>query len=733
MDSKRILLFFITAFSVFSAPGCSCDEGSQADGYDVSETDAPDSFDMPDALDGMDGPDAGDGECPEARRCGASCCDADERCWDAATATCIPDNGTCLDDDACINDTYCDGGVCVPYGVGDRGELNPDCRTEPEPLDHFTPDIQCEWPRPDEVDLVEPGSIDVRVPPLIGSLSGHGVPNIVFTSWGRGFPALVRAIRGDDCSTVWTSSVDAGNGDQDLALADVDDDSRLEIFGRSSDGVPFCLDYQGNVLWRGHDGGGEDVAVEPGLGQVAVAVADVDGASPPEVIVGLSVFDAVTGLLKLRGPDIGAIDHSRGIVPAIADIDDDGHLEAMTGRVVLDLVDGTEEDWPDGGHGFTAVAEMDSARPGPEIVAVTPGRSQIRVHASDGTLVWSASVPGGGGGPPTVSDLDGDGRAEFATAGNSYLTAFDLDCSEAVPDPAFCEDPDDSDGIVWSQASQDYSSGVTGSSVFDFEGDGPVEIVYGDECWTRVYDGKTGHVKFSAPHMSQTGYEYPTIGDVDGDFYTEFVVIHEWSDEGCTNEDPLSPGTFRESGRDYQGITVYRDLDDRWSPSRPLWTQHAEHYSQRNNDGTVASPEPASWLDHNSYRQNFPTGTAMDEPDLTARDITAPECDVDMAVQPLGATVCNRGTLPVAAGVLVTFRLDAADGEAICTAATEEILHPGDCTEVECDWIDVPLDEPHDVWAVADDDGTGAGAVNECYEGNNLAVAENVRCPPMIL
>ena len=47
------------------------------------------------------------------------------------------------------------------------------------------------------------------------------------------------------------------------------------------------------------------------------------------------------------------------------------------------------------------------------------------------------------------------------------------------------------DGVLWVQPSQDASSNVTGSSVFDFDGDGQAEAVYRDECFIRVYNGRT--------------------------------------------------------------------------------------------------------------------------------------------------------------------------------------------------------------------------------------------------
>jgi hypothetical protein len=43
---------------------------------------------------------------------------------------------------------------------------------------------------------------------------------------------------------------------------------------------------------------------------------------------------------------------------------------------------------------------------------------------------------------------------------------------------------------------------------------------------------------------------------------------------------------------------------------------------------------------------------------------------------------------------------------------------------VSCTWNDVPLNEEHDVWAVAD----GGDAVMECIEDNNRGVGV-IRCP----
>jgi hypothetical protein len=44
---------------------------------------------------------------------------------------------------------------------------------------------------------------------------------------------------------------------------------------------------------------------------------------------------------------------------------------------------------------------------------------------------------------------------------------------------------------LWSAPTDDTSSQVTGSSVFDFDGDGRNEVVYNDEVYIRIYPGQS--------------------------------------------------------------------------------------------------------------------------------------------------------------------------------------------------------------------------------------------------
>src|SRR5262249_41170493 len=148
-------------------------------------------------------------------------------------------------------------------------------------------------------------------------------------------------------------------------------------------------------------------------------------------------------------------------------------------------------------RGYVAVADFGTVTGGrldrtrkdgiAEIFVVSQGNAWIM--ALDGTIVYGPiALPGSSGrGPPPVGDFDDDGRPELAPAGSDSYTVFDPDC---VPDGGaqFC--PSGAvNGILWSVPSQDHSSNITGSSLFDFEGNGTAEAVYAHHRYTRICHG----------------------------------------------------------------------------------------------------------------------------------------------------------------------------------------------------------------------------------------------------
>jgi hypothetical protein len=119
--------------------------------------------------------------------------------------------------------------------------------------------------------------------------------------------------------------------------------------------------------------------------------------------------------------------------------------------------------------------------------------------------------------------------------------------------------------------------------LFDFNGDGWVEVVYRDEQKLRIYEGPTGTVLSHYDVTSGTILENPVVADVDLDDHAEVVV----PSHGQT-----------------QGIYVLEDPRDAWVAARALWNQHTYHITNVKEDGTIPDDETWNWEIWNNYRQN---------------------------------------------------------------------------------------------------------------------------------
>ncbi len=757
---------------------------------------------------GPDGP--GDG----LATCGGAVCIADQVCrYD----TCVPTPTACVDG-RCPDDQHCDTTTneCLPWGVGPGGTFDPACVREVVP-GVFFPGAQCEWLGPPTGDPF-PDHKNVLGSPMIADLGlGAGEftsPSIVFISYNYNdggaescqginpaYFGVIRVIDGATCAQVATlpGPVIAA---QSVALADLGGaDARPEIIAARQDGglIAYTRNAAGawTTLWTSADNYGDTFCNWTGL-----AVHDLDDDGVPEVLYQGAVYSAAGVLQNTPLPPTTLDPRSTGYIPVVADADGDGAPELISGPRLYDWDRATTEWVPaqaiGGVAGRVALADLGTfgAAPGaddrgaldgsPEIVVVQGGR--IHAYTVGGREVFTGALQGstpGDGGPPTLADFDGDGRVELASAGGTAYTVFDPDCVAGAA-PTVCASGR-ADGILWFQVSQDGSSNVTGSSVFDFEGDGRAEVVYADECFTRVYDGTSGQVVYSRFRRSCTWYENPTVADVDGDFNAEIVVNSNTNcaQIACPALDPIFDGvqcldnsdcpTTTTCGRETPGDTLGRcrcsadadcggdgfvcrdpiagpsaagrvcraenpgintafgvrviaDRVDRWVNTRPIWNQHA--YSVTNVDETGQVPRTSQWLRNwtqpglNNFRQNSP-GTGLGAG--ASPDLTIGGATVTCV--PGGARVavrvCNRGTEPVARGLGVAVYAGDPAGALGCQAQTTANLSPGLCQEVSCDW---PAAGSVGT-IVVDDRGTGTGANLECREDNNRLVIRGLNCP----
>ena len=477
--------------------------------------------------------------------CGAECCEAGELC--VADTACGRDGGPCTTSDDCTGDDYCDPTLmrCVPWGIPEGMDRDPDC-TRLAVAGSFAPTVQCEFREAPAGDAF-PAHLHVLTTPMVIDFAIDRGPDeprrpsivAVFddgVDGGSEQPSgVIRILDGRTCEqSAELGSLQLTSHSSPPAVGDLDGDGRAEIVANKAGGGLVAFTYDSGagawtVLWRSTTDGTTPYNVSGG-GWSGPSIYDLDDDGVPEVLrAGIVLSNQ--GVL-IDDASLGLNNYNSGIFGVVADVDSDGMMEFVAGNGV----------WQWGGaawvaesyvttvtaNGHVAIADF-GAFPGgndwpadtPEVAVVTSGT--IRVQTLDGTVVFGpVALPGAGnGGPPTIGDFDGDGRPELASAGANAYSVFDLDCAAA---PIGECASGTTDGILWSQRSQDASSNVTGSSIFDFEGDGSAEAVYGDECFIRVYDGESGDVLFSQARSSCTWYENPVIADLDGDFNAEIVI-----------------------------------------------------------------------------------------------------------------------------------------------------------------------------------------------------------------
>jgi len=539
-------------------------------------------------------------------------------------------------------------------------------------------------------------------------------------SWQRG---VLRAFSGDTGAPLWSAAAadEQLNGRTSIAGADLDGDGRAEIVGVIRPGAPagvvasqvIAFDDDGSVLWRSTQTDGvTPLAVSFDNGAPTIADLDQDGS--PEIILGAVVLDATGRLLWQRdgGGREGTNNGYSGGIAAVADVDLDGDPEIVTGHRAYEA-DGTPLWTATVPDGYPAIAQFD-ADPQPEVVLVASG-SVYLLDGITGAVEWGPiAQPGGGrGGPPTVADFDGDGLPEIGVAGAGSYSVYD---------------PDGSTAVLWSQPTEDFSSNVTGSSVFDFEGDGAAEVVYGDECYMRVFRGSDGMILLQLPSSSATIHEYPLVADVDADGNSEIVIVA--NDQAasirvqCLSSDATWDGARK-------GIFVYGDMRDQWVRTRRIWNQHAYHVTNVATNGMAPMVEVDNWSTPglNNYRQNVQGEGVFNAPDLTvlALEVILDGCP-DTAT--LRARISNEGSLGVPAGVPVAFRegTPAMPGMLLGVVATTVPLLPGATTVVELASAPLSGAPPYEFVATVDDDGTGAGIVVECDEDDNEGAIGDLDC-----
>jgi len=550
----------------------------------------------------------------------------------------------------------------------------------------------------------------VRGVPAVADLWQDGHPEIiaVFSSslpMGKG---VLTVLHGDGSGEVW--SRDAG-----LAFAtgatvgDVTGDGIAEILvvhSLGSDlpitpGIYTVMAYSrdGAPVWESAQFSNLDFDYATGI-----SVADMDHDGNVEVVAGRVILNGADGSTRgVGGQGKGCYGHmpsitggdpvTEGALSLVTDINLDGIDEVITGNAWYDPDGRTIWRNADEHDGMPAVANLDDD---PEGEIVLSSFNTVRALDNDGTPLWGPLEVQGANivSAPAIADLDFDGSPEILVAGGNQIVALHADGTQ-----------------LWSHPATD-ESGATGASVFDFEGDGRLEVVYIDEVEIMVLDGATGQLKFhTTDHASDTMMDYPVIADVDADGHAEIIVGH---------------------ARFTRGLSVFGDAMDSWAPARPLWNQHAYSMTNINDDLTVPTNPAPSFTTHNTWHAGTaPSADRVGYQELGAELVTS--CDIacpEGSYYVLGRVV-NHGGVEAPAGIPVSvYTRTQGVSFLLQTKITEEVIPAGTTGEV----LTFNL-SPEDLAGVgelvlrADDDGTGQGSYAECSEDDNEATLYGPFCP----
>ena len=471
-------------------------------------------------------------------------------------------------DGSCSNDPACDG-----IFLGNDAK----CSVPPPQFPQFTMTL----------DFASPNETTNHLSRMaIGDLDRDGIPELI--SMNR-YTKKIFILNGNDGSIKREATV-TWEPQWEVAIANLDNDNCGEIFfigyqnppGPSNDGIYlFAYDCNLNFLWQT----AERLRGDP----INYGLADFDGDGLVELYAKDEIYDAKTGvrIIKSTAATYNRINGG----PVAVDISGDSKLELINGLSIyqvnlgtrtldagsLTLLSSRPEYFIRNEYNATSVADfnldgfLDIIASGSEtsnnntttIFYWDVQNNVVKTYrdlASDyGPNGWS-----NGTGRVNIADLDGDGNLNASYVSGKYLYALKGDLT-----------------LLWRIVINEETSGYTGCTLFDFNGDGKSEIVYRDEQFLYIIDGTDGSVYNQKTCISRTNREYPIVADVDADGSTELCVT-------CGFDDVLAKTNFSNLNFSrFSHIRVFKSAAEPWVPARRVWNQHGYFVVNINDDLTV--------------------------------------------------------------------------------------------------------------------------------------------------
>ncbi|OWY23672.1 hypothetical protein C7N43_12655 [Sphingobacteriales bacterium UPWRP_1] len=305
------------------------------------------------------------------------------------------------------------------------------------------------------------------------------------------------------------------------------------------------------------------------------ALADFDQNGTVEIYTRGIILDGASGNILVTLPE--TVSGSSPILPyrcsVAADLLPDSFctdcqgLELIIGNKIfsINLVSGNavlQSIAADFGVGFTSIADWDLD--GDLDVLVYDGEFGTNFK---GFYVWDGQTPlilGSFSDPGAligarvcIGNVDDDPYPEaiYKTVTNLYVVDNDFD-------------------LIWQTSIDENGTGMTPATVFDFNGDGKMEVIHRDENSLEVYTGDSGQLLDEKSCYSITGYEVVVIADSNNDGEADILTT-------CNN----SPSTISNSNEGH--IRMFHSAASPWMPARNVWNQQGYFNVNINNNLSI--------------------------------------------------------------------------------------------------------------------------------------------------
>ena len=439
--------------------------------------------------------------------------------------------------------------------------------------------------------------------------------------------------------------------------------------------------------------------------------ADIMGDPIPELICGNTIYQvnivsrtdmSLNSVNIIKTVNIPAHIPQDGNV-AVADFNMDGQLD------VLVVIDGTPNSTTDSSY----------------IYAYDPVSEQLLFTHSKYCKTVSF---------PLVGDIDGDGFLDYIYI--DYQTPVSISRINAL---SF--NPTSGLQTKW-QATHADESGQTSMTLFDFNQDGIMEIVYRDQDRLRIINGSgkshvTGNDTISCYNLyslsmsAGTWKEYPVVADVNGDGAAEIVTCGR-----------VSSGLGWIGGQ----LLVIGGVHS-WAPARPVWNQYMYNVTNINKDLTVPMPlfnNATSFTDpggvvrrpFNNFLQQATTLDQYGKPFLPLANLSItgePSVEFGVDLISVEMEICNTGEMALLPPMYVS--VYTVSGELVHTEQMEQGLAPDECANITLSISQEMIkhfENPYPLRIAVNDNGEGTaqygGLQAECDTTDNFANIDGRPC-----